>query len=126
MKIFTYVFIPFVIFIILSATFQWQNPVFQYVGSIPYGDKVAHLILIGTLCYCINYLMSFKRIKLFNRNILKGTAWISVLITLEEFSQMYIPSRTFDLLDLSANYLGILIATIIIIIYNKPIVKKAI
>lgn len=118
-KIFTYLFIALVIFIILSATFKWSNPIMPYVNAVKYGDKIAHLVLIGTLAYCINYLMQFKRIKLFNRDILKGSVFIFILITLEEFSQIWISTRTFDLIDLSANYVGILIASLIII-FTKP------
>jgi polysaccharide biosynthesis protein VpsQ len=39
-----------------------------------------------------------------------GCLIIAVAMTIEEFSQIWIPNRTFDLMDLAANYLGISIA----------------
>lgn len=119
MKTFAYLFIVIVIFIILSATFQWGNPIMGLIRGFKYGDKFAHLILIGTLAYCVNYLLKFRTIKRFNRNLLVGTIGITIFITLEEFSQIWISTRTFDLIDLSANYLGIAIATLIIV-KTKP------
>lgn len=103
----------------LSATFQWGNPIMGFIKGFKYGDKFAHLILIGTLAYCINYLLKFRTIKRFNQNLLVGTIGITIFITLEEFSQIWISTRTFDLIDLSANYLGIAIATFIIV-KTKP------
>ena len=35
---------------------------------------------------------------------------VAVVMTIEEISQIWIPSRTFDLGDLAANYVGILLA----------------
>lgn len=119
MKIFAYLFIVLVIFIMLSATFQWENPIMGLIKGFKYGDKFAHLILIGILAYCINYLLKFKTIKRFNQNLLVGTIAITVFITLEELSQIWISTRTFDLMDLSANYVGIAIATLIIV-KTKP------
>ena len=85
------------------------------IKGFKYGDKFAHLILIGTLAYCVNYLLKFRTVNYFNRNLLVGTIGITIFITLEEFSQIWISTRTFELIDLSANYLGIAIATFIIV-----------
>jgi VanZ family protein len=123
MKAFAYLFILAVIIIILSATFQWNNPITRLLSSIKYSDKMAHLILIGTLAYCINYLMNFRVIKRFNQNILLGTLLVTFIITLEEFSQNWISTRNFDLVDLLANYIGIAIASLVIIKTKPNIIK---
>jgi VanZ family protein len=115
MKTLAYLFIILVIFTMLSATFQWTNPIIELIKGFKYGDKFAHLILIGTLAYCVNYLLKFRIIKRFNQNLLVGTIAITIFITLEECSQIWISTRTFDLIDLSANYIGIGIATLIIV-----------
>jgi VanZ family protein len=106
----------------LSATFQWGNPIMKLITSLKHGDKFAHLILIGTLAYCVNYLLKFKTIKRFNQDLLVGTIAITIFITLEEFSQNWISTRNFDLMDLSANYVGIALTTLIIV-KTKPVIN---
>jgi VanZ family protein len=121
MKYFAYLFIVFVIFIILSASLGWDNPFFPLVNKIPFGDKVMHVILLGTFAFCANVLLRFHRFKISKYQLLTGSVIIFLLATLEEISQYWIPTRTFDLLDLTANYIGILLASFFILKYHKAI-----
>ena len=74
------------------------------------GDKLAHIVLIGTLAYLFNLMLRAKTFKVNGVQILVGSCIVFGLMTVEEFSQMYIPARNFDWVDLAANYLGIGIA----------------
>ena len=42
-----------------------------------------------------------------------GDLIVGMLITLEEFSQLWVSSRTFDAGDLIANWLGVLVAELL-------------
>jgi VanZ family protein len=41
--------------------------------------------------------------------LLKGSVIVATIMTLEEFSQYFIKTRTFDLGDLSCDYVGIFV-----------------
>lgn len=118
-KIFAYLFIALILLIFIGASTQSLGFIGKFVQSIPYGDKLIHFILIGTLAYVVNFLMNFRRFSLWNRKWLLGTTLIFIIMTIEEFTQMFIPNRDFELLDLSANYLGIFTATLIIILQDR-------
>lgn len=122
-KIFAYLFIVMILLILIGATTNSLGFVGQFVHSIPYGDKLIHFILIGTLAYIVNYLMDFRRFTFLNRKFLLGTVLIFTIMTIEEFSQIFISTRIFDLLDLSANYLGIFTATLFIIFMNRQDIR---
>ena len=77
------------------------------LNSIPHGDKWLHLILMGTLTAGINLSLNFIKTDFKNRSILTGTLIMFCVITIEEFSQAFIPYRNFEVLDLVCNYAGI-------------------
>jgi VanZ family protein len=79
------------------------------VKDIPYGDKLGHFILMGLLAFFVNILVNCEKIKLFQISFLKGSVIVFVIVTLEEFSQIFISNRSFDLMDLTFDYLGILV-----------------
>jgi polysaccharide biosynthesis protein VpsQ len=105
--------VPFLLFFLFVAGIIVGNNVGRlrsitsWVGNLPFGDKWGHFILIGILTFLLNYALNGKMVKIGRLNILLGCSIVAVAITLEEFSQIWIPLRTFDLVDLSANYLGI-------------------
>lgn len=84
------------------------NYLFKIVYQIPYGDKVGHLLLIGLLSLVVNLSLRTRQIKLLGRLVLQGSLIVFLIITFEEFTQLFILTRTFDLGDLCCDYLGIL------------------
>jgi polysaccharide biosynthesis protein VpsQ len=103
-------FFMFVTGIIVANDLGRLRSIIGWVGSLPFGDKFGHTILIGTLAFLLNYALNGRTIEIGDRQILLGCSIVAVAITIEEFSQIWIPSRTFDLVDLAANYFGIGIA----------------
>jgi len=85
---------------------------FQMLEYIPMGDKLAHVVLIGTLAFLLNLLLGGKTFTVRGVQILLGSCIVFGFITIEEFTQMYIPTRNFDWMDLMANYIGIVGASI--------------
>lgn len=121
--VFAYLFILVILLIFYGASTNSLGFIGGFIKSIPYGDKYIHFTLIGMLAYVTNFLMGFRRFTLWNRKWLSGTTLIFTIMTIEECTQMFIPTRSFDLLDLSANYLGIFTATLIIILTKQQDVR---
>jgi VanZ family protein len=80
----------------------------NWVDMIPYGDKGGHLILMGLLSLTVNLSFKCTQWTVGQHTFLKGSVIIAILVTLEEISQLFISSRSFDWGDLLFDYLGIL------------------
>ena len=98
----------FIITIIVLAD-TGRLGILKIINQIPYGDKAGHFILYGILTLLIDLTLIRS---LPNRGpklvtVICGLT-LALLIGLEEFSQQYFPSRTFDLMDLTASYLGVI------------------
>jgi len=79
-----------------------------FINQIPYGDKAGHFILYGILTLLVD-LAIFRSRQNINRRLIavRVVLILALLIGLEEFSQQFFPSRTFDLVDLTFSYLGV-------------------
>ena len=98
-------FFGFILFIIYLADSADYNFAFRVVGHIPYGDKICHATLYGMMAFLLNYSLLFK--KFHKSPFFLGSVIVLLFATIEEFSQYYIPSRTFDLWDLLADFVGV-------------------
>jgi polysaccharide biosynthesis protein VpsQ len=107
MKWLTFLFTLFILLIILLAD-TGNLGILAIVYHIPYADKVGHFILYGILILLINMTL-FRSYPSRNRigMAIVSSLTLSLLIGLEELSQRNFSSRTFDLIDLSASYLGV-------------------
>jgi hypothetical protein len=81
-----------------------------WVNSIPLGDKVGHVFLIGTLASLLNHALAGRTVTIARWRVPLAPLLVAAMMTCEETSQIWIPSRTFDLLDLAANYTGCIAA----------------
>jgi hypothetical protein len=101
------IYIALIVSIIVIAdgktTYRWLN----FARGWPYGDKIAHFLLMGGLSFVVNWAMGCRKFALGGWRFLRGGAIVAVLVTLEEFSQLYIRYRTFDLTDLACDFAGI-------------------
>ncbi len=100
-------FITFVVYIIAAADHNALPTAISRVYAFPFGDKVGHVVFYGTLAFFANYLLHPRALRLANRTVQYGTLILFILITIEEFSQAFVASRTFDLIDLACSYLGL-------------------
>lgn len=80
---------------------------FKFVRNMPYGDKAGHFILMGLFSLMLNLALSCKTVKLWKLNLLMGSLIVTLVVTLEEFSQLFVRYRSFDLIDLVFDYAGI-------------------
>mgnify|MGYP000613273912 CR=1 FL=1 len=118
-KVISISFVLFIGYILYSANTGTMNSFFAKINQVPYGDKIAHMCLVGTLAFLLNLLLSAKTFTFKGFNILVASFGVFCFMTVEEFSQIWIDNRTFDLLDLTANYIGIGIASWLIIRFFK-------
>jgi hypothetical protein len=78
-----------------------------WLSQVPLGDKFCHFGFMLTLTALTNLSLHCRPVRLTPWAFLLGTAVVTVFVVGEEFSQIWIPCRNFDLLDLSADLIGI-------------------
>lgn len=110
MKYISILFFIFVIAILILADRGSLPPFIRSIYDFENGDKLGHFILFGFLTFFITrtFLSSLPS---------KSRSWVTLSvglvlalgIALEEFSQKYFSTRTFDLIDLLASFLGVLV-----------------
>ena len=108
MKPIAVLFTLFIVLIIVLAN-RGQLGILSWLNRIPFGDKAGHFILYGILILLID-LALFRSLPDSSRRLLalRVALILALLIGLEEFSQQYFPNRSFDLVDLTFSYLGVI------------------
>ena len=87
--------------------------------KIPNLDKVGHFFGMGILSFLVLSVISKPTQKtVITPGIISGIILVVLAVTLEEFSQKYIPSRSFQYWDLVADYLGIGLFSLLSVIIN--------
>lgn len=105
----TLIYIGLIIGIIIIADQGEYKYLLRWAYAIPFGDKVGHFFLVGILAGLINLWWECARWQWRLFSLLKGSVIVATIMTLEEFSQYFIKTRTFDLGDLGCDYVGIFI-----------------
>ncbi len=104
-----FIFISYIIFLADTADYNFA---FRVVGHIPQGDKICHALLYGMMAFFLNYGLGFRKLHLFGVMAITpymGSVIVLVFAAIEECSQYWIPSRTFDFWDLLANFVGVVL-----------------
>jgi polysaccharide biosynthesis protein VpsQ len=103
----TGIYILLLISIIYLAGHHQYHELFSIVRTVPGGDKFGHFLLMGLLSFLLNTSLRCRKLDVRAKHVLLGSVIVSVAVTLEEVSQIFIQYRSFDLLDLLFDYLGI-------------------
>ncbi len=106
-KIITAVYIFIIAGIVVLADYKGTAYLLNFVGQIPYGDKLGHFFLMGIFSFLVNLALQAKTARIWKIKYLLGTLIVIVIVTIEELSQIFISGRSFDLGDLVFDYLGI-------------------
>ena len=61
----------------------------------------------------LNHALAYRTAPINRAHLQLGGLIVGVVITLEEFSQLWFATRTFDAGDLIANWLGVLVAELL-------------
>ena len=109
MKILLVAYIFILAVIIILADRKGTRYMLNFVGNIPYGDKLGHFCLMGGFSFLLNLFLDARTVSLWKFNYLFGSLIVLVIVTIEEISQIFISGRTFDWGDLIVDYLGIFI-----------------
>jgi len=104
------VYCIFILLVVVLADLGLMSWFREYAGQYPGVDKAIHFFLVGGLSWVLIFAFNAKRINLLGSRLFFGTIVTFALVTLEESSQLLIAARRFELLDLLADYLGILVA----------------
>ncbi len=92
---------------------------FGMAESIPGGDKLGHFILFGLLAFLVNLVMQASVFRCGRLTLLKGSPLVMGIVIAEEVSQLFFVFRSFELLDLAADLLGIWIFGQLAALYLK-------
>ncbi len=112
--IFGILFLAFFLYVIYAAS-QGTLPFFiRRLYMFPGGDKLGHFILLGIASFFANQVLYPRHFLVFGKVFFIGSLIVLVAITAEEISQMFLTNRTFDLVDLSFSYLGIIGGDIVV------------
>ena len=106
-------------FVIASVGFQtpFGMSVKHLIGLVPMGDKTLHFLLLTSLSFLINASLKSRRTGVAGLNVLLGSLLVGTLFTLEEFSQAFIPSRNFEILDMVCNYAGVYTGSLLLFFF---------
>lgn len=102
------VFILFFIWVIYSANLGILPPLIRKLYSFPGGDKFGHIILLWILSFFANLILYPRNLRIFGISFFMGSLIVSGFITIEEISQYFLSTRTFNLIDLICSYMGII------------------
>jgi VanZ family protein len=110
--------LPFVAFTaFVACVIAWADTgtmprTFAWIGRQPFGDKVAHFVLIGTVAFLLDHALAGRRVTIGRWRVRLALLLVAVVMTMEELSQLWILGRDFELGDLAANYAGIAVAVL--------------
>lgn len=109
--LFRFAFIAFAtcfVSIIVLADRGQAGQLWTFAGQVPCGDKLGHLALAGTFSVLLNVLLERRPAPGAFAPLMLGSLLLLVGMTLEECSQMFFPSRSFDGFDGLANVIGVI------------------
>ena len=93
--------------VVYLADHSQTQYVLAWVRAIPGADKAGHFLLVGGMSFVLNYSFRARKVALGSVMLLLGSAIVFTVMTLEEISQLFIATRSFDPGDLLGDYLGI-------------------
>ena len=110
MKYISALFFVFIIAVIILADTGNLPHSIRAIYDFPNGDKLGHFILYGLLNFFMTraFLSSFPSKSRWQMTLSIGLV-LAFFITIEEWSQQFFAARTFDLVDLLASCVGVIV-----------------
>lgn len=112
------IFVAFITLVIFLDRGKGSHYV-EIMMSIPYGDKIAHFFIIGSLSFFLNLAMNFRRISILNKSFLLANILLIAFMALEELTQAFNPYRHFELSDMMMNNSGIMVFSYLAGMFSK-------
>lgn len=107
-------FFVFICYIIFCADTGQSVLFVKQVRHLPYGDKVCHFLLYGILAFLVNLAFNNKTVLIMRRPFLLGSIWVLFFAIAEEFTQLFLVHRSFELIDIICDVLGIALASVFV------------
>jgi polysaccharide biosynthesis protein VpsQ len=114
-KILTASAIGFFLFVITNVGFETPLGLFikNTIASVSYCDKIVHFSMMILLSYLLYHALKQRRVNILGLNLLFSSLLLAIGISVEEFSQAFIPSRNFEIMDMVCNYAGIYMGSLL-------------
>jgi hypothetical protein len=100
-------FFFFILWVIYLADSGGSSVFFDWVRKTPNGDKIGHFFLFGVLTLLMIAASGFRVCRIKWLPLYYGAIGVFLFVLLEEISQIFFATRTFDLKDLTADVAGI-------------------
>ncbi len=100
-------FLTFIFWIIIQADLGHSIGFSKFVRHLPFGDKLGHFFLYGILAFLVNLALKNRKVAVFGHQILLGGLLVLIFAILEEFTQMALSTRDFELWDMFCDLAGI-------------------
>jgi hypothetical protein len=107
-------FLAFFLYVIYTANHGTVPLFIRRLYMFPGGDKMGHFVLLGIASFFANQVLYPRHFLVFGKVFFVGSLIVLIAITAEEISQMFLANRTFDLIDLSCSYLGIIAGDVVV------------
>ena len=101
------------------------NSVFGLLHGIPHIDKAGHFFLYGLLTYLLSFALKHRSLQLMAIRIPLAPVIMLIATFMEECSQISQEFRTFSLLDMLANAMGIVCFSILAIPFTWKKTSKS-
>jgi len=83
------------------------------IERFPYYDTILHFLLMGFSAFLGHLAFNKRKINILNIPVPLVPIVISFFVLIEECLQMFSPNRSFDLVDLAADFCGIVLFTLL-------------
>ena len=93
--------------IVVLADSDRLAPLLTAVRAVPLGDKLGHLVLMGTLALTVDLALDARTWTVARVPLRIGSLVVLAAVVLEEISQLWLPARSFDFGDLAADVIGV-------------------
>lgn len=103
----TSVYLMFIVWVIYMADTGASTVFFDFVRRVPCGDSIGHVLLFGFLTLGLNVSLGYKSLPFRGIALQLGSVLVLAFTCLEELAQWQFPTRTFDLVDMVANVVGV-------------------
>jgi len=110
----------FILIIVVLADLGILQGQLDFIHSIPYGDKIAHILLLGVFTFLVISSVLQARPDLNPKRVVVAISLLlAVLASMEETSQLLFRGRHAGFDDLLANFIGIAVFSTIALHVNK-------
>ncbi|MBY6185405.1 VanZ family protein [Marinobacter hydrocarbonoclasticus] len=103
-------FLAFILWVIVLANRGEVGQWFGFIRYLPYGDKLGHMVLYGTLALMLNWALGWRALR-WGHWAQWGSLAVALFAVAEEMAQAWNPNRTLDGWDLAADAVGLILAT---------------